>query len=90
MGDIRISKLAKEFNIGLSTVLEFLSKNGHEVADGNPNAKVPEDVKKLFEKEFGGEIYKYNGSHGCINMPYYNVSKLYDMVQVGTPVHVKY
>ena len=56
MGDIRISKLAKEFNIGLSTVLEFLSKNGHEVADGNPNAKVPEDVKKLFEKEFGGEM----------------------------------
>ena len=43
-----------------------------------------------WRSSFGGEIYKYNGSHGCINMPYYNVSKLYDMVQVGTPVHVKY
>lgn len=37
---------------------------------------------------FGGSIYKYNGSHGCINMPYTNVSKLYNMVDIGTPVHV--
>lgn len=37
---------------------------------------------------FGGSIYKYNGSHGCINMPYTNASKLYNMVDIGTPVHV--
>ena len=37
---------------------------------------------------FGGSIYKYNGSHGCINMPYTNVSKLYNMVEIGTPVYV--
>lgn len=39
---------------------------------------------------FGGDIYKYNGSHGCINVPYENVSKLYYMVDVGTPVYVHY
>ena len=33
----------------------------------------------------GGEIYKTNGSHGCINTPYDEVSKLYDMVEIGTP-----
>ena len=37
---------------------------------------------------FGGSIYKYNGSHGCINMPYTNASKLYNMIDIGTPVHV--
>lgn len=37
---------------------------------------------------FGGNIYKYNGSHGCINMPHTNVAKLYNMVEIGTPVYV--
>lgn len=39
-----------------------------------------------WRKEFGGEIYKTNGSHGCINTPIDNVTKLYDMVEIGTPV----
>ena len=34
---------------------------------------------------YGGEIYKRNGSHGCINTPHDEVSKLYEMVEVGTP-----
>lgn len=39
---------------------------------------------------FGGEIYKTNGSHGCINTPISEVSKLYDMVEIGTPVILFY
>lgn len=39
---------------------------------------------------FGGNIYKYNGSHGCVNMPYDKVQQLYNMVEVGTPVYIKY
>lgn len=34
---------------------------------------------------YGGEIYKRNGSHGCINTPHDEVSRLYEMVEVGTP-----
>lgn len=34
---------------------------------------------------YGGEIYKTNGSHGCINTPLDKVSELYDMVEIGTP-----
>lgn len=40
--------------------------------------------------EYGGEIYKTNGSHGCINTPYEAMSKLYGMVEVGTPVVMFY
>ena len=40
--------------------------------------------------KFGGEIYKTNGSHGCINTPTSEVSKLYDMAEVGTPVVLFY
>lgn len=38
-----------------------------------------------WRSKYGGEIYKTNGSHGCINMPYNEVSALYDMVEIGTP-----
>lgn len=39
---------------------------------------------------FGGKIYKTNGSHGCINTPTKEVSKLYEMVEIGTPVIIFY
>lgn len=39
---------------------------------------------------YGGTIYRTNGSHGCINTPYAKVSKLYDMVEIGTPVIIFY
>lgn len=43
-----------------------------------------------WRKEFGGEIYKTTGSHGCINTPRDKMEELYDMVQVGTPVVMFY
>ena len=41
-----------------------------------------------WRSSFGGKIYKTNGSHGCINMPYYNAQQLYSMVTIGTPVYI--
>ena len=38
---------------------------------------------------FGGKIYKYNGSHGCVNMPYRNAKKLYNRASVGTVVIIQ-
>ncbi|MDE7331684.1 MAG: L,D-transpeptidase/peptidoglycan binding protein [Lachnospiraceae bacterium] len=38
-----------------------------------------------WRSEYGGTIYKTNGSHGCINTPLDEVVKLYDMVEIGTP-----
>lgn len=38
-----------------------------------------------WRNKYGGEIYKTNGSHGCINTPLEEVSALYDMVEIGTP-----
>lgn len=37
---------------------------------------------------FGGQIYRYNGSHGCVNMPYSKIAELFYMVDVGTPVYI--
>ncbi|MCR5147651.1 MAG: L,D-transpeptidase [Eubacterium sp.] len=35
---------------------------------------------------FGGDIYKENGSHGCVNMPIENARLLYQTVERGFPV----
>lgn len=35
---------------------------------------------------FGGEIYKTNGSHGCINLPVDKAGILYELVYPGIPV----
>lgn len=43
-----------------------------------------------WRNEFGGEIYKTNGSHGCINTPLEIMTELYDMVELGTPVIMFY
>ena len=42
-----------------------------------------------WRSSFGGSIYKYSGSHGCVNMPYAKVKKLYSMVSKGTMVIVR-
>lgn len=43
-----------------------------------------------WRKEFGGDIYLTNGSHGCINTPTDVVAELYELVEIGTPVVMFY
>lgn len=40
--------------------------------------------------DFGREIYKASGSHGCINMPGNMAEKLYKILPTGTPVIAYY
>ncbi|MBO7479673.1 MAG: translation initiation factor IF-2 [Bacteroidales bacterium] len=53
-GTIRISKILKDFNIGLGTLVEFLKKKGIDV-DANPGAKISAEAFALVEKEFSKE-----------------------------------
>lgn len=39
-----------------------------------------------WRKAFGGDIYKKNGSHGCINLPYDIAEEIYGHMEKGTPV----
>ncbi|MCR4787864.1 MAG: L,D-transpeptidase/peptidoglycan binding protein [Lachnospiraceae bacterium] len=43
-----------------------------------------------WRNKFGGEIYKTAGSHGCVNTPYENIKKMWEMVEDGTPVILFY
>jgi len=40
------------------------------------------------EAEFGGETYKRNGSHGCVNMPDKTTDVIFELAEIGTPVFV--
>ena len=37
-----------------------------------------------WRSKFGGNIYKYNGSHGCINLPYSVAKKIYENINFNT------
>ncbi|MBQ8262464.1 MAG: L,D-transpeptidase family protein [Lachnospiraceae bacterium] len=39
-----------------------------------------------WRRSFGDDIYTYDGSHGCVNMPKEAAAALYDYVEIGTPV----
>ncbi|MFZ4401538.1 MAG: translation initiation factor IF-2 [Bacteroidales bacterium] len=52
--NIRLIKAAKEFNIGMATIVEFLLKKGHAV-ENNPNTKISETMYELLLKEFQSE-----------------------------------
>lgn len=41
-----------------------------------------------WRKKFGGEIYKTNGSHGCVNLPHDKAEELFNMIDIGTVVIV--
>jgi len=49
---MRLSLVAKQINVGTSTILQFLSAKGHKV-DNNPNAKLNFELLTLLANEFG-------------------------------------
>ena len=54
MAEIRLSKLTKQFNIGLQTLVDFLNEKGAGV-DMNPNAKISDSFLPAIESKFGDE-----------------------------------
>ena len=47
----KISKAAKDFNVSIGTVIEFLHKKGSTIED-NPNARIEEEAYELLSKEY--------------------------------------
>jgi len=48
---IRLGKAARDFNVGTSTIVEFLSKKGFDI-ETNPNAKLTPEMFEFVEKEY--------------------------------------
>ena len=55
MAEIRLSKLTKQFSIGLARLVEFLNEKGANV-EMNPNAKVSDEYLPAIEAKFGEDL----------------------------------
>lgn len=51
----RLSKAAREFNVGISTIVDFLKNKGIEI-DGNPNTKIEDSVYRLLVGEYSSDV----------------------------------
>lgn len=54
---IRLQKAAKEFNVGIATIVEFLTKKGKKI-DNSPNTRLDEESYGLLSAEFQSEKQK--------------------------------
>ena len=52
---IRLSKAAREFNVGISTIVDFLGKKGYAI-DSNPNSKLDPELYDLLEEEYSSDL----------------------------------
>lgn len=66
---IRLSKAAKEFNVGKDTIVEFLAKKGFQV-DSSPNTKLTASMYALLVKEYQGEKEVKNEAMKLGNLSY--------------------
>ena len=53
----RLSKVARELNVGISTIVEFLGSQGKEVSS-NPNTKIGEDLYMILLEEYHKEKFE--------------------------------
>ena len=56
MAEIRLSKLIKQFNIGLDTLVDFLNSKGAGIEDANPNLKVSDEYLPDLHTKFGKDM----------------------------------
>lgn len=62
----KISKAAKDLNVGVQTIKDFLQKKGVEVSD-NPNSRLSEDVFAMLVKQFKPDMEQKRKIDGMIS-----------------------
>lgn len=50
---IKLIKISKDLNVGISSLIEFLHKKGFTTVEANPNTRVDDEQYNLLLKEFG-------------------------------------
>lgn len=85
MAGKRLNKVAKEFNISISTILEFLDSKGIEI-DSNPNTKVEDDVLAVLSEEFADDkTAKENSQNATIEREKRESISLKDLKKEDAP-----
>ena len=55
MAEIRLSKLAKQFSVGVSTLVDFLNEKGAGIGT-DPNAKISDEFLPAIQAKFGDDL----------------------------------
>ncbi|HON18891.1 MAG TPA: translation initiation factor IF-2 N-terminal domain-containing protein, partial [Salinivirgaceae bacterium] len=69
----RLREVAKEFNVGIGTIVEFLEKKGIHI-ENNPNTRVDENIYSILSKEYSSDI---------------NLKKESEKIQLHKPIPTK-
>lgn len=52
---IRLNKVARDLNVGIQTLIDFLQKNGYDDETFTPNTQITDDQYALLQKEFNAD-----------------------------------
>ncbi|MDR1356045.1 MAG: translation initiation factor IF-2, partial [Tannerellaceae bacterium] len=52
---IKLIHVTRDLNVGITTVVDFLQKNGHTI-DSNPNTRINDEQHTMLVKEFGKDL----------------------------------
>ena len=58
---MRLSKVAKELNVGIANVIDHLASKGIEI-DGRPNTKITPESYKILKQEFSADVEQHKRS----------------------------
>ena len=74
---IRLNKVTRDLNVGITTVVDFLQKKGYSI-EASPNAKITEEQYAALVKEFSKDKdLKMKDSSASELKPMKNIDLLY-------------
>ena len=82
MAEIRLSKITKQFSIGLGKLVGFLNEHGIP-AEMNPNAKISDEHLPLIEQHFGDD-QKLKRDSELVTL------KLKEIIEMGSKKRTEY
>ena len=58
---MRLSKVAKELNVGIANIVDHLATKGVKV-DGRPNTKITQDAYQILKQQFSADVEQHKRS----------------------------
>ena len=58
---MRLSKVAKELNVGIANIVDHLASKGIKV-DGRPNTKITPDAYEILKQQFSADVEQHKRS----------------------------